>query len=1174
MAISIYQLALLFLFVYVIRLCVRSLLHLRFHFQFGRIGFFSISNILYRHHKHSEAALWSIQLGKLKLRLKKRPTLSSPSIYITIHVEDFSIQLHNLSALRKQQQLKRRKTDRQSSTRLSIVSSSLKRIPWWYSLSIVKNIIKFTSALPAQLLMAGLANYVDLKIENLTIDIEQQTSLKVQQLSFNSILYADVTINSIDQPIPSSVSSSPQQQEFKFENLFPTERSHQRHSLKRANHLFKEKFFEIAIQIGPISITDHLHSTDMLSLPLGGNIAISCHLSAACVTLKDINVKTQINECIMNINPISSFLDQIKTAKDNNVDSVENKPNRAMLQVFHSLNISISNTMVKMERENSCSTSLFLEEIQVSAKSETHALTVEPYYKLQCLLGKTGLTLQRENDKVEILHISEIKYSANIAQTMLYHKNSYSITNADPHSSNDLDMVNACWIDEMGPNKRYVNMNVILHEPRIFIDISRLGMFRNIKISGHTANKAHTDNQQQLTQKREFTNLPRFSAVIFIQEPSIEFVPESSDHVGLISLSNLNFEFDSNYYAQKSHRISLSSRPEEQNTEKEHIQFVPNMSTIKRPQSQSRPSWINLFRRSWKIRGLNDSNDKEYVEWLYKITCNVSMQNLRVTAKDSKSHFVSITNCEFNIHTSLDVRFLNNSVKDVCYASWDPDAHQIEIESKTSKVTCNFWAVNSRGNRENILEFWLKHIVQRLQVEFAHTNQSRNTERTHDSNDLSSYATVVKATVIFEEVELVLEGMDRGLKGKRAIPAGFLDNAPKVDTYTLLLISVGQMQLNFNGSRKSVSSRQSLPHKQPKSNRSSHLYEGKDENHVENNLCIPFGSFRASIQNFLIERAFKQDEEKYKWQQQNDPANMIMWISHISARSDISMLASKGSLIIRPSILVKKNGIKYSLTNHYAALIVLMCTLADIKNNMPVKATVSNSTKRAAKISIQQLQFQVNRTDVSLSLPNNTELYLRMDTIRGQWDNQAGSLDNMPKIVLRNITLYGVAPRQPGKWDQLLEFDNVQFSIVKDVDFNTGELIKTKQLSMSKLYLRIPYGYELANFVDSTVTLLKAIKATHSRLLNGVPFLFFGPHEKKQATVLPNIRLVCDYFTFQFEDDPFEARLRVIWKAGLIEQITRNAVQEAFESKAKALMEQYAAEIKLRTDEGTLIELY
>jgi hypothetical protein len=282
------------------------------------------------------------------------------------------------------------------------------------------------------------------------------------------------------------------------------------------------------------------------------------------------------------------------------------------------------------------------------------------------------------------------------------------------------------------------------------------------------------------------------------------------------------------------------------------------------------------------------------------------------------------------------------------------------------------------------------------------------------------------------------------------------------------------------------------------------------------------------------------------------------------------MILEEGKRVIFvPSVVIKKNGIHYNVTNHYACLVTAISTIKLMKSCFPKNKQSSTPKSSGDNFAICKLQLQINRTDIHIFLPGgNTQIYLRMDSLRTQWNSGVEHRGEVPPTAIRNVTLYGVAPRNPNQWDQLLELDNMRFSIEKDVDFSTGALTKTNQLSMSKFYVRIPYGYELSNFVDGAVTLLKGSKALHARIFKKISFLYFGPNEKKSPTVIPTMRLVCELFTFQFEDDPFEARLRSIWKTGLAEQANRIAIQDAFEVKAQSLMQNYNDSNKKGSERG------
>ncbi|KAG2223866.1 hypothetical protein INT45_012739, partial [Circinella minor] len=147
--------------------------------------------------------------------------------------------------------------------------------------------------------------------------------------------------------------------------------------------------------------------------------------------------------------------------------------------------------------------------------------------------------------------------------------------------------------------------------------------------------------------------------------------------------------------------------------------------------------------------------------------------------------------------------------------------------------------------------------------------------------------------------------------------------------------------------------------------------------------------------------------------------------------------------------------------------------------------------------------------------------------------------------------LFGLSTLKAGKWEQLFELDNVEFSRIYD---NNKDDKRIHQLIVSKLFLRVPYKFVVANIFDNAVTFTKVLKVMHGRFSGKEPFTYLGPSLSSGPRKLPYMCLKCGTFRLQFDDDPLEARLRVIYRTGLGEQVNRMALYEAFEAKAQTII--------------------
>ncbi|KAI9472413.1 MAG: golgi-body localization protein domain-containing protein [Benjaminiella poitrasii] len=1178
MTFSFYHYAFILLIFWIVRICIRSVLALRFHFRFERIGFFSIFNIQYHHHKSSENPLFSIKVGKLKLRLRNRLTLSSPTPYITIYVGDLHFQLHSLSVLNT---TKKQRTTSQLNKQLSRVSSSLNKIPWWYSISIVKHIIKFTSALPAQLLMAGLANYVDVQIDNFVLDVEE-TSFSIEHINFSSVLFANMTPHSSNEQLKENISSI------------------QHHSLKRAQHLFKEKFFEIMVSLGPISIIDKQRSSDksfditeMLTLPSGGSVTISCHLSAGCVTLKDIDITARIDSFNLKLSPLFDLIQKMKRRMQTDNDdsdahaetdseNVANGNRSFLIQVFRSVSLSITSTNLEIQHQSACFSVLNLQRIHISGNAIN---SVDSYYTFHYSSQIASWEMSENplittDDQTKILNLPKITLKADVSHWLFTSKNinipAATAVEFDTFAVNPTKVGVTSRSDSLGPNKKYVKLSLTIHKPELCFDLSKMNLLN--KITNPTKKKHLSQDVQYKNGKNTIYNLPRCSLSICVEKPAVIFKCGPADSRGTISGSSIQFDLDGKYEAQKNRPTSVLPRHSEptptttQNiSNDDHIEFQPNSSAIKRLQSYSRPSWTNLFRRSWRSKSGHNSTDNKSVEWNYRILATMATEStcLGVSSKNKKhtedsiddaTRFISIEKFEFKVHTSLNVGFTEDQSKQIMFVNWDPDAHHINTNLSIKRPIVDVCATTPETEQLQI-EFWTDTIIEKIQKQF--TNKHKNINSTAETKAnihsyLYGYMSIFKFTVVMSEFSLVLGGLDRGIKGKRQIPEGYLDNAPTKDTHVRVITSIKQSTYTFNGSRVFSAICDKWKYK---SNTifMDHCNEREkllsEQTNINQHTLL--GSIRLVIEHLTVERIFKSQNSTFdecSWRQHKERKSVVMWVSRVIIRAETTFETAYQRIILEPSIVIKKIGTNYSIANHYACLITISSTLKVVKRLLikKNKSQTNSSVSNASKPMIRGLQFQIIRFDCHIALPGTTKLYLRMDSLHTERLNISNNTtEAVPPIAVRNLTLYGEAPGQEDRWDQLFEMDNIYFSIEKEVNHSTS----VNQISLDKLYLRVPHNYELCNFIDSAVTLVKAIKAVHSRISNNAPFLYFGPHEKKTPTVLPQMRLTCKLLTFQFEDDPFEVRLRSIWKTGLTEQANRIAIQDAFELKAQTLLQ-------------------
>ncbi|KAI9263182.1 golgi-body localization protein domain-containing protein [Phascolomyces articulosus] len=1206
MSLSIYKYAFFLLFAVTILYLLRWLLELRFHLHISRVGFFSITGIRY-HQGNNAKQKWSINVGKIKARLKHSTDIAS-SAWITIHLSDIELSISSLDALSGQQQ-RQLKRPSNINRRLSNMGDSLKRISWWYSLSIVKSILKFTSALPAQFVMAGLANYVDVQIDGLTVSLDHVGQICIEQLNFSSILFA-----AMSRVPPSSSSAATTSAAFATHinnNTMSAAEPHftsdsgtendgflhtrrQRHSLKRAEHLFKEKFFEITVQVGHIGFRGADKKTEIWGLPMGSRVGISYHLSAGCLTLKDVDVTLQVDAIQIKLDHISQLVQtirqQVPKASDMTASSVvkeqpqkeqhDQKSQRppkknivaSLLRLIRTLSISISDTALTCETCEGLYTSVRLHSLvlTLAAQGVVGSNRTRERASLYVIQGDIDLiTWSIFNNKpdlatecIEPVHIPKTKVSATITEAILTGKHDRLQQNQQQRqqdgkkqrrASGPAMLLSSMALEQVVGNnaltQRFLRVSITLRDPKFTVDVDKKRLLDSI-LQKEKKKNAHLDEvlasqslsnikENKWMNKRLLGDLPRVLFAVNIERPLLDFcnsaVKANYGH-GLVIVNGISLEFSGEYIPRTTSTTSPPPSPS-------YDDLDDGMRKRRQPKS-----WVKLFRKSWKPKNPAPQANLE-TDWNYHMRTAVKIDTVTVlhsrtvnsmatmtTIKEDS--FVGVDHADLTLRTQLLAEASSNDRIDVI---WDWEKQENEAEVSIASPSLNLSSKTADGQKA--VDFWVDRVIRLLGNNCVPTPNRGNPAMMDGPSkfDIATFAAHVKATVGVNNVSIMMSGVDKGIKGKREIPQQYMDNAPTQDITTHLIMLLESFSAGFTG----VAIARTHNHHRRSTSSNESYNRDKDELGFRPRL----GNIRGQLRQFTIRRKFQVGD------QPEESDKLLFWCSHINMATDVAMEGL--SVCLSPAIVVKKCGLVYSIDAHYAILVALQAVkdtkarLSQQKNEQQPIESSSNKNMLLLKV-----QIQVNRTDISFTLPNNVRLYLRMDEVKSQGQSSgvpvAPGDDDQPIITARNVMLFGLSPFKEGKWEQLIELDNIEFSRIHG-DNEDGKT--THQLGISKLFLRVPYKFVVASIVDNAVSFTKAVKTMHGRFSGTHPFTYLGPVLSPGPRKLPYMCLKCGSFRLQFDDDPFESRLRVIYRTGLAEQLGRMALDQAFEEKAQTFVQ-------------------
>lgn len=180
------------------------------------------------------------------------------------------------------------------------------------------------------------------------------------------------------------------------------------------------------------------------------------------------------------------------------------------------------------------------------------------------------------------------------------------------------------------------------------------------------------------------------------------------------------------------------------------------------------------------------------------------------------------------------------------------------------------------------------------------------------------------------------------------------------------------------------------------------------------------------------------------------------------------------------------------------------------------------------------------------TLPHDTHLFMNFRRVQVQQDRANGLLVAWDKGMLA-----GQSPTLPGRWEDIIRIRSGKVRMRPDPN-NHGYYPFVLSLDCETARLRIPFRYIFSRIIDNTASLVKATKQLVYEHVKGGQGIIIEPHAEDPKH-LPQIELRIGLFAVELQDDPFETKLNIIWRAGAEEQASRLDREAAFAAKADAI---------------------
>lgn len=242
--------------------------------------------------------------------------------------------------------------------------------------------------------------------------------------------------------------------------------------------------------------------------------------------------------------------------------------------------------------------------------------------------------------------------------------------------------------------------------------------------------------------------------------------------------------------------------------------------------------------------------------------------------------------------------------------------------------------------------------------------------------------------------------------------------------------------------------------------------------------------------------------------------------------------------------------LRVDLFHTYLGLLATSTIMNLLPRDSPVPATVTATPRRPSPLISTRLE--VADLNAFVTLPQDVRLFAHAQRLRVKVSNALGVV-----VELDSFLLAGVSPTAPDKWDDVLRLRITRIAIAPSLH-NAGLQDYTVSIASETARLRIPFRFVFAQIVDNMATLVKATKQLNHHLIKRQTGSVIEPLPEGPKQ-LPRIDIEVKMFAIELQDDPFETRLNIIWRAGYEEQMARQDRYDAFEAKVEAIRRHDAA---------------
>ena len=222
-----------------------------------------------------------------------------------------------------------------------------------------------------------------------------------------------------------------------------------------------------------------------------------------------------------------------------------------------------------------------------------------------------------------------------------------------------------------------------------------------------------------------------------------------------------------------------------------------------------------------------------------------------------------------------------------------------------------------------------------------------------------------------------------------------------------------------------------------------------------------------------------------------------------------------------------------------------------------------DSTPQKSRLLVVDARSDLLR--IRLDLPEERNLLFEASDLHISRESFAGS---QPYARASFVRLHARSPIAPDAWDRIVSIRGFKIEHRQEFKYiDTNKVVPTHWVIRSEaIRLRAPHQFLLYLVIDSIKNAFKSSKQLYYRFMHDFAGDFIISPHAEDAKRIPRMRIKSKCIILDLEDDPFEARLGLIYRVGMTEQSARMARDVAFDAKVQAL-KRAEAERKAADDE-------